>query len=228
MKITPLTKQQAQQLWADGSSIDPVTPDILTSDEREIRTSIEHFIALDRSSSLHAYELDLELGLELYTKILSFDRGMTLRMAANDSVWRQITLRIVPDIVAIRWPADDDGIFPAGRFWKQPQRNWFKAIWWYIHLSWQGSRDATLDRLKKGSTDSIMQLVDRAGTSGYRLDFTRALMARIGDPVSVEMFRKVLKLHTARMRCLEPTLHPGGIASYVDDLITEIQGSPVT
>lgn len=228
MKITPLSKHQAQQIWGEGTSIDPVSPDTLTPDEREIRAKIERTIALDRFSHLHKYSLDLELGLELYTKILSFDCGMTPRMAADDSVWRQLGLRVVPHVIAIRWPADEEGVFPAGRFWQQPQRNWFKAIWWYVHLSWQGTHNSTSERLKKGSTDSIMHLVDRAGTAGYRIDFTRALMARLGDPLSVEMLTRVLKLHTARMKCLEPTLHPGGVNAYVQGLITEIQGSPVT
>lgn len=228
MNITPLPKHQAQQLWGDGTSLYPSVTDALTSDEQEIRKRIERTISLDRFSYLRAYALDLEFGLELYTKVLSFDRGMTLRMAADDAIWRQISLRIVPRVVAIRWPADATGVFPAGRFWKQPQRNWLKALWWYIHLSWQGTRHTTSERLQKGSTDSIMQLIDRAGTAGYRLEFTRSLMARMGDPMSVDMLRKVLKLHTARVKCIEPTLHPGGIHAYVEDLIREIhEGSPV-
>jgi len=98
-------------------------------------------------------------------------------------------------------------------------------MWWYIHLSWQGTSEATYEILKNNTTDTISQLVERTGKNGYRVEMTRILMRKhynVTKEMSAQqrmlLFRKVSKLTTARTKLIEPAFVVGGLESYVKDL----------
>ena len=96
-------------------------------------------------------------------------------------------------------------------------------LWWYIYLSWQGSEKDTITVLKDNSTDEILQLVDRCGRGGYRVDLYRALMLQNSklDPIDRrrrQLFRKMMVLNTARVQVIEPELTVGGNIGYAESL----------
>ena len=107
------------------------------------------------------------------------------------------------------------------RYYKQSGRIWLKTIWWYIHLSWQGDYKSTIQILKNNTTDQILQLVDRSGTKGYYVEVYRLIMyyywvaRRINPSVGEAEFRRIMTLHTAMCKTIEPGLCESGEDGYV-------------
>lgn len=169
------------------------------------------------------YKLDLEFGLVLYSALNSGMYKMSIRDAANNGIWRFLSVELVPDIIMDRWKGEKSKL-PADHFYEKPNRNYLKSLWWYIHLSWQGSSDSTREILKKNSTDTIVNLVERAGRYGYQVNLYRKIMLRFTNPGNgltpndADLFRKVMKLHTTRYANIEPSLYEGGEAGYVKEL----------
>ena len=164
------------------------------------------------------YQFDLKFVIELYY-YFTFELGVSTREASNDDFWRYVSMKLIPDIVERRW----EGL-KSSRFYKEPRRIWVKALWWYIHLSWQGSKEETYRILKHNTTDTIVQLVERPGF-GYRISFTRELMKHFGclaeeepDKHNTETFRKIMRLNTARSKVVEPALFGGGEQEYIKEL----------
>lgn len=170
----------------------------------------------------NSYQLDLLFGIKLYST-LNEKYGMNVRYAATEGIWRHLSVCVVPDLVAKRYGKDH-----PDRFWKKPKRLWLRVLWWYIYLSWQGSEEETYTVLKDNSTDEILQLVDRCGRGGYRVDLYRTLMRKNSelDPSERrknQIFRKMMVLNTARVQVLEPELCTGGNKGYVDSLCEYFQ-----
>ena len=162
----------------------------------------------------NSYQLDLIFGLALYG-VLNEKYGMNVRLAATEGVWRYLSVCVVPDLIEQRYGKDH-----PDRFWKKPKRLWLRVLWWYIYLSWQGNPEATKEVLKDNSTDEILQLVDRCGRGGYRVDLYRELMKEYSehdalDRRKMQLFRKIMVLNTARVQVLEPELTPNGNRGYV-------------
>lgn len=160
------------------------------------------------------YRIDLDVGLRLY-KILSVNE-IGMRTAADTDFWRYISLLVLPDIVQRRYPDN------ATRFWQNKRRIWLKAVWWYIHLSWQESEESTRAVLSRHSTDEIVQLVERSGRNGYRVSLYREIM-RQSINRSTNALRVVMKFNTARLMTTEPSLYKGGVTGYVDRLYEKIK-----
>jgi hypothetical protein len=164
------------------------------------------------------YQQDLAAGLGCY-RILPPER-LTLRAAADDGVWRYLSLDVLPDIVHKRGGDSEE------LFWRDRWRIWLKRVWWYTHLGWQGSEDDTRKALAERTTDTIAQFVERAG-SGYRVDLWRSLASRFPrDKVSQDQFRRLMKLNTALLVSVEPSLSEGGLDGYVDRLYAAVAETP--
>lgn len=165
----------------------------------------------------YSYQLDLRFGIKLYTT-LNQKYGMNVRFAATEGIWRYLSICVVPDLIEKRYGKDH-----PDRFWKKPKRLWLRVLWWYIYLSWQGTEEATVDVLKDNSTDEILQLVDRCGRGGYRVELYREMMWKNSqlDPSERrknQLFRKMMVLNTARVQVMEPELALGGNKGYVESL----------
>lgn len=184
----------------------------LDAEYRPLRNELmESFVEIDTPSK---YRTDCEFGMKLYSILEKY--GFTVRDAADDDTWRFLSMRVVPDIVAERW-----GKTAEIRYFKNGLRIWLKTIWWYVHLSINGDMEMTARILEKNSTDQILQLVDRVGKKGYYIEVYRKIMyyfwiarsknSAIGDGE----FRKVMVLHTALCRSVEPGFYPGGAEGYV-------------
>lgn len=158
------------------------------------------------------YRFDLAFGLELY-ELLNENKGFSNRVATNNDIWRYLSIKVIPDIVHARWGLNAD------RYYKSPRRIWLKTIWWYIHLSWMGTKEETYEILKDNTTDTVVQIVERPGI-GYYVNVYRELIKQYKefDDSSRDLFRSVLKINTARLQTTSPELVEGGIPNYVKEL----------
>ena len=179
------------------------------------------------------YFTDLKFGIYLFTILKKY--GFSVRMASNDQVWMYLCVKVFPDIVHSRYPGmrikTENGIVYKNineeRFWKTRRRIYLKVLWWYIYLSMQLKEDGTedlektFDVLAGNSTDEIVQIVERSGPAGYRVDVYRELMrfyAGNRDKYDNKTFRQVMVLNTAKTQIVEPLLMTGGIETYVRGL----------
>ncbi|MCQ9288077.1 hypothetical protein NQ035_04245 [Staphylococcus gallinarum] len=162
------------------------------------------------------YKFDLLFGIRLF-EILNENTKFYNRDAMNDDLWRYVSIKIIPDIVHSRWGFNED------HFFKTSRRIWLKTIWWYINLSWMGNSEDTFKLLENNTTDTILQLVERPGI-GYNVEMYRELMKQYYEynDSSRQLFRRVLKLNTARLLTTSPELMEGGIPQYVHDLFEAV------
>ena len=174
------------------------------------------------------YYIDVHMGLLLYDYLWKID-GFNLRVAADDDFWRFLSLKVAPNVVARRWGLDNES-----HYWTRATRIWFRCIWWYIHLSWQGDMDKT-ERVLNSScftTDSVLNLVERTGRKGTYISVYRMIMY-FYSTISMEnlseykkgtksqeddLFRVVMRLNTAKSMVIEPALYDGGEEGYVRSL----------
>lgn len=211
MKWSTLNPRLAQRCHDEMRATGGATAGGLTTDHAPLREKLLHAIPLfEPAAGAGAY--DVAAGLVLY-RILA-EAGIDVRTAANDGVWRFLSLRVVPELVAARWPG-----MPAERFWRSRSRMWLRVIWWLIHLTWQGSEEKTRAVLADATADTIVQLVERPGRAGFRIEVTRALsLERSRRRLTQPQFRAIMKLNTARVMVTEPLLCDGGIGGYVREL----------
>lgn len=212
------TKAQAkykfQQIEAEPENCAPRQVEKPFDKLRETIMNGMKVFKIDEMKKINSYAFDLHMGLLLY-RVLIEDYGFNERLAAQDEVWRFLSLEVFPDLVYERVGMKDQ------RFYRETRRIWLKSIWWYIHLSWQGTEEETYTVLKDNSADEILQLLDRSGNGGYRVELTREMMRQFNIHANSrvpQLFRRVLKLNTARLSMIEPNLVEGGITRYVTDL----------
>jgi len=209
-----LSQRRYNEMEASGE----FAPAGLTSAQQQLRERVLKEIGLysDRIKQSAVGFYDIVVGHALY-KILSTE-GMNIRTAADDGFWRFLSLKLLPDLVKSRW---DNG--SAVRFWKGRSRIWLRAMWWTIHLTWQGTEEKTKSVLETATTDTVMQLIERPGRAGFRIELTRALFAeRSIRKISQSQFRAIMKLNTAKVLVIEPSCHEGGVKGYVRTLFIEI------
>jgi hypothetical protein len=218
MEIRKLDRRICLEIWGDGRNLPSVDTKELTADEMIVRGRCRDAFA--NYSDLTAYKLDAAFSINLYYDILSIEGGFSLRAAADDSVWRRLSVQVLPDYVAVRWGPGADGLLPRDHYWNRSQRVWLKCLWWYCHLSRQCTREETRNVLQFGSTDAIQAVVERPGEGGFRVELCREIMKRLTHAgFSVELLKRVMKLNTTRVGLVEPAFFCGGIAGYVDSLI---------
>ena len=199
------------------------------------KKSVDEIVGNDENYKLKKnYYTDLFFGRKLYEVLKNYDFGV--RMASNDQVWIYLCVKVFPDIVHKRYAGATKKKSTGEtvnlnvneeRFWKTKRRIYLKVLWWYIFLSLQldqnGSEDldATVNVLKNNSTDEIVQIVERSGSAGYRVDVYRHIMkyyAENRDRYDNKRFRQVMALNTAKTQVIEPELMIGGVNSYVKEL----------
>lgn len=189
--------------------------------------SIKNYINNDPilcSSTTKTYQLEYRYALQVY-KILN-EEGMTVRNASDDGVWRFLSIIVLPDIIYDRWKKPDSPKYiNADRFYGATRRIWFKILWWYVYLCWQGTSEETEKLISGNNANEISQLVERAGTGGYRVELFREIMKYYDTKISRDnrikehnLLSRVLQLNIARCQIVEPDLVPNGIAGYVEGL----------
>lgn len=171
------------------------------------------------------YHSDVEVGLALY-EFLS-KHGFSVVLAETDDWWRFLSVRLFPDLTYSRYPADATERINTKRFFSHTRRIWLKTLWWYVHLSWQGSVESTREVLVKLGTDAISQLIERS-KAGYRTDISRALMKRYSCESSwcdSKKFQRTMALHLIKVDSVEPSLVDGGVSGYAQQVFDEVKGA---
>lgn len=233
MIIKEYNKQKALEAldkWRHNNAL----PEQLNSEYTRIR---EKFIEFSNNAHEHAvndrkdYIYDVFMGIQLYSYLMQSD-WFNLRTAANDGFWRYIAVAVMPDIIADRWGKDNDD-----HYVKRVSRIWPKTLWWYIHLTWQGSEDDTRNMLVKKhfTSDTAQGLVERTGKKGVFVDAYREIAKQYSDldfsllakfkrisKKNDELFRALMRLNTARIVVFDPYLCDNGCKGYAASLIKDI------
>lgn len=174
------------------------------------------------------YPVDVEVGLDVYDYLSK--NGFTVIEASDDDIWRFLSIKIFPDLTYLRYPdpekeaREQGGRINRKRFFSHTRRIWIKTLWWYVHLSWQGSVAATREVLVNNGANIISHFIETPG-KGYRVDLYRALMRHYAsrDNKSDKLFRSVAKLNGAECRNIEPALLPGGVVEYCSALFDKVE-----
>lgn len=188
----------------------------------ELRTCLVNIYKEQENNG--GYAVDLNVGLSLYEK-LNVNTGFRTVMANDDDLWRYIECKVFPDLTYKRYPkpAKGDVRLNQKRFYSHTRRIWLKTLWWYVHLSWQGSRTSTYKVLKNFGTDTISDFIERTG-KGYRLVLYRALMKEYSqvDKKSANLFNKIQMQNLVNCRTVEPALTENGERGYVVSLFEQV------
>jgi hypothetical protein len=170
------------------------------------------------------YMIDLKVGLKLY-QLMPLGKDFSIIQANDDDLWRYISVKVMPDITYIRNPEPDKGSIHMAhkRFYSHTRRIWLKTLWWYIHLSWQGTPEATYEVLKDNFVDNINKLIETPGR-GYRLSLFRNMMLEYSKtgPHHSKDFAAFTKLNNAKCVSVEPELTAGGVCVYAQQLLAEV------
>ena len=225
MSFPTLNLKLSQRHFDEMVKSDAFLPDMSSPEMEEVRRQLLAIVSLydstakSNASGPGAY--DMKVGLALY-RVLA-EAGMDIRTAADDGWWRFLSLRVLPDLVKSRWDSA-----PPVRYWKGRSRIWLRAMWWTVHLTWQGSEEKTRKVLESVTTDTVVQLVERPGKGGFRIDLTRLIfkMRRLRKP-SQDQFRAIMKLNTAQIVLKEPLFCEGGLFGYVDALFADVGCAPI-
>jgi hypothetical protein len=213
MKWSTLNPTLARRRYDEMAAARDFAASDLTPDYARLREQLLQAIPrFDSQKEIGAGQYDVAAGLALY-RILGA-AGLDMRAAADDGFWRFLSLKVVPDLVAGRWAH-----VPEERFWRGRSRIWLRALWWLVHLTWQGAEEQTRAVLADVTTDTTVQLIERPGRGGFRIELTRALFReRSLRRPSQEKFRALMKLNTARVMVTEPSFCDGGVDGYVREL----------
>lgn len=196
--------------------------DELSGDYFSLREKI--LKAFDAGVIKGTYAIDLEVGFCLYRE-LNLEAGFTNALANDDDVWRYLSCVVFPDITYKRYPkpASGDIRLAKKRFYSHPRRIWLKTLWWYIHLSWQGTEEATREILRGLGSDTISDLIERTG-KGYRLSLYREMMRGYSTVPNkkTDLFNKLCTQNRVNCRTIEPALTQGGERSYVTYMLVQL------
>ncbi|MCF0260922.1 MAG: hypothetical protein HUJ54_13765 [Erysipelotrichaceae bacterium] len=224
MKISRITTQKAEPILEAFLSTEEEF-DLLSRSYLEIRSLLNSKAEeLKPQLSLPGgrYRFDVELGIYLY-QWLAAQEWFTPGLGNDPDFWRYLTVCVAPQVVKMRWDDTD-------KYYLMKSRNYFRTVWWYIYLSWNGDIQMTREMLLSGNftTDTVLNLVDRCGKKGFCRELTRWLMiyySRLPKTVlqkrDRDLFRSIMTLNTARMVVIEPTLYAGQAQGYVKDLFKD-------
>ena len=180
--------------------------------------------ALEETDGKLTYLLDLRVGICLY-QLMPLGKDFSVISANDDDIWRYISVKVMPDITYLRYPdpAKGDIRINSKRFFRGTRRIWMKTLWWYIHLSWQGSAEKTFKVLKDNATDNINKLIETPG-KGYRLNLYRNIVREYSEtaPHKAKDFAAITKLNNAKCISVEPELVHGGERAYAKQLVAEV------
>ena len=218
-----MSDEEFESLVAHWRKYDTIETDPSYSAFRE--ALLESFKkAAEESEGKMNYLLDLKVGISLY-QLMPIGNEFSVISANNDDIWRYISVKVMPDITYLRYPdpAQGDIRINRKRFYLATRRIWLKTLWWYIHLSWQGSAEKTFEILKNNATDNINKLIETPG-KGYRLNLYRNIVREYSEtaPHKAKDFAAITKLNNVKCMSVEPELVSGGEPAYAKQLVSEI------
>lgn len=163
-----------------------------------------------------AYDVDYIFGIKLYN-LMTFKYKISENEAGNEDIWRYIQLKVCPQIIKYRYGINED------RYYKTARRMWLETLWWYVHLAWRNDDTTTREILKENTTDTILNIIDRTGTYGYRRELFNEILYKkyLYKVTDRDQFRKIMTLNTMKIQVIDPFLVNGGIEKYVEELFVE-------
>lgn len=237
MKVRSYNRGEAQNAMNAWVASYPELPSIdseniyLRNDIQELNKKVRSEATQREDSKRSDYYIDSHLGLELYDYLWK-QSNFSMRIAANDGFWRYLSLAVAPDVVAQRWGKDN-----SDHYWSKPTRIWFRSIWWFVHLAWQGDLESTRELLETSffTTDTILNFEERNGRKGTCVDAYREIIklySKVPEATikknsrgktgnSDDLFRVVMKLNTAKMMVMEPSLCINGEKGYAKSLFKD-------
>lgn len=221
MIIEKYTKEKAEEILNNYQENGKPPTDI-NEDYLKVRSCLQELFETSKErGNGNRYKLDVEFGTRLYDYFENKCPDFNHRWAADEGFWRFMAVGVIPHLIKERF----SGIIDE-HYWSKPTRIWPYSLWWYVHLSWQGSIDETRKLLLSPnfSTDTILNLVERSGCGGYYVSVYRAIMkyqSKVKGDAS-KVFRAVMKLNTAKSVVVEPALFSGGEDGYVRNLFAEL------
>ncbi|MCV2231838.1 hypothetical protein N7548_03250 [Acholeplasma manati] len=197
----------------------------LSDEYKQIR--IEIMKIFEKYKNLKGYEFDYRFAVDFYiimNEIKTFKPYLT-----NYDYWRYICLDVAPEVIDFRHPIDDPYKESTKEYYyKKNLRMYFPTLYWYVHLSWQNTREETLKALEDNTTDTILNLVERPGKKGISIDLFRKIMyyyyhvdkkdRKVIDSIdnkSYSLFRRVMILHLSKLNTIIPNKYREGIDGYV-------------
>ena len=171
LKLEDIKKRYEQYVTyqnVDESNLDPNYKSLreaCLTKYNEIKINAD---SISSKSSLHY--IDMNFGFFLY-EYLNQQKDFTSRYESNYEFWRYFAVCVIPDIIADRW-----NITKSDHFYSKPTGIYPFQVYWYIKLSWQGTKEKTREVLKDNQEDQILQLVDRPSSIGVNLDLYRRIM----------------------------------------------------
>ncbi len=171
--------------------------------------------AASNSNNSDKHFIDMNFGFFLYD-YLNQQNDFTPKYESNYDFWRYFAVCVIPDIISDRWD-----ISKSDHFYSKPTGIYPFQVYWYIKLSWQGTKEKTISILEKNQEDQILNLVDRPSSIGVNLELYRRIMYKLSfvDPKNRQkIFRAIMLKNTAKLVNIRPELYDGGINAYVDML----------
>ena len=232
MNWKELTKQEAEVYYNYNIKNKSIICGIEEDDYRDLKERIYSIFndVLDElniskenlSNDTKRYKFDCKFGIKLFSLFSNEPYIFNEREASNASIWRYIQVKIVPDIIVYRWGSEAET-----RMYSQSNRLYLKTLWWYVYLSYNDNIENTEEIIMDScnSTDTIVQLTERSGRNGYKLDLYRCIM-KLKTKYKLETieFRKLMVLNSARIKLIIPEYNENGIIGYVESLIKDVRG----
>lgn len=191
-------------------------------------------------SKMAPYQIDLVYGKKIFELLSSYD-WFTWDVATNRGFWRYIALFVMPQCVYERFKSEDsEGNVKmtalASHFYAKWERVYPFTLFWIFKIADQGNPEATFDFLSKDcfSTDTILNVIERMGPKGFRLDIYRKILERfsaldfskyaetIGSPNYV--LRALLVEHGIKNSVYVPELCANGIDGYIEKVFQATLG----
>ena len=199
------------------------------------KTLREHLIEKSNeyiSAGLKEYDYDLMLALDLY-EFLETQKDFTHIFRSSVEFWRYLSVYVVPDIVEKRWGCGMEEKYES-HFYKKSVRIYPYTLYWYIYLTWCGSRTKTYEMLKDASDDEILNLVERPSRIGINVELMRIFNKRFFaipknkrkiqvNGKKISLYRVLLKKNTGKLLVYRPELYPNGLEGYVDMLFEGVE-----
>jgi len=198
---------------------------------------IANIISNNKYITSKKYEFDLLFGISLHEALSK--RGFTERQGGSTQVWLYLITCVFPDLVRYRLQNEnnEEETFVIKKIIENRlTRLYISRIWWYINLCLQLDNNGNPDYIQTKkvlthcTTDTILQLVDRVGKSGYYLDFTRKL-AKVLDgskffeqkdrELIKDVYRRLHQLNLIKINEIDPCLVTGEYEGYCLELLEE-------
>ena len=181
-----------------------------------------------KKEHLNDFQQKLAFGLSLYSILENEPYKISLPDAANDNVWRYLSVFLVPDILYRSY----NNNVPDTHLYRRKWRIFLKTFWWLIYLAGIPGNDGKLDKERTWEILSVHQndlkdsLLDRSG-SGFRRDFIRVLVQKYTtwqkknyQTFEQDAFRYLMKLYHITTQVIDPDL--AGYDDFADELIEKV------